>query len=190
MIKSVAWSGRTAGLHGVRTEGELNVDRGLRQLQEAHGHEVVDVTLPKRLALSARKYKNLLLDLERVLDETREGDALLGHSNGGYLAAWATRFRSYSSVILVNPALERDFDLRRSHGAHVHCIHSGADWVLRAVRYLPIGPRWGSAGVHGLNDLAPLGRNYRTTMGHSEIFEHSNVVVWAATWDRWIRVPR
>lgn len=178
------WTGRTALLHGVRSDGDRNVDLAIEPLTQL-GHQVVDVTIPKRLAIRARSYENLLLDLERLLDETREGDALIGHSNGGFLAAWATRFRRYSTVILVAPALARTFDISRSRGAEIWCVHSGGDTVLRMARAIP-WPRWGSAGLVGL-DMLDDRRNVRTTGGHSEIFEADNLEVWVPTWDRWIR---
>lgn len=157
---------RIALINGISTHGEGNVDNFIEPLT-ARGHEVIDIRLPKRHALSARW--GAKHDAKIIYKETEQYDAVIAHSFGGLRALKAAERRRFSHMFLFRPALARNYCLDKIAGTpKIHCIYSKEDTAVRIGSFLPFHP-FGRAGTHGMTDVGVI--NHESSGGHSADFD-------------------
>lgn len=140
-------------VHGYNvSDGGAGTTGGLRSELEEAGYEVLEFSTGWR-GLFMVRFGNEKRAQELALI-MREGDLLVGHSDGCNLINMATWFLEENymvppSVVVayVNPALDRDAELApRVRAAAVY--HTNSDWVVKLARILPFH-NWGDMGAHG-----------------------------------------
>lgn len=114
----------------------------------------------------------------------REGDILLGHSNGGTLTYLISKRTKIGGAILVNPALDPSLC---PEAPFIQVYYNNGDWVSSLAGMVPFNI-WGNMGSAGY-----LGSDPRVTnidcgnppdglpplQGHSDVFSHDKIRPWA-----------
>ncbi|MCR9260763.1 MAG: hypothetical protein NXH95_13635 [Pseudomonadaceae bacterium] len=152
---------RIVGVNGIATHGHGNIDVLLHRLDQL-GHETVDVQLRKRHFISA--WWGQKWDVESIYKASEDGDVVVAHSFGAPRVVEAMKYRHFSKVFLIRPAMSAKHVFARDE---VYCFHSKDDWPVRIGSWLPWHP-FGRAGVDGFTD--PLVTNFPTSGGHNADF--------------------
>lgn len=153
-------------VNGINTHGEKNVDLFFRL--ESEGHQVVDVTLPKRGVISS--WFTGKADARRLLKRARYGDIVIAHSRGGIVAALASRFNFFRQIFLIGPAMSRKWDWSLTKaGGSIFCFYSKTDFWVRVGSLIP-GHPFGQAGTHGFTDSRVINTDCSGT-SHGGYFE-------------------
>lgn len=136
-----------------------------------------------------------------ILDQVKDGDVLVGHSNG-CLICWELIEAGArpSAVVCVQPALRRD--TAWPEWLPVLCVYNDEDHIVSLGRMWgrfvsvvnPFGNRhgWGAAGRYGFDNANPLSENWNTNRppepaaGHSGIFETLPLHHWGRKINHWI----
>lgn len=135
----------------------------------------------------------------RIRPFVRDGDVLIGHSNG-CLVAWELIEAGVrpGAVICIQPALRRDTPW--PPGLPVLCLYNDRDWAVilgRAWgRFIsvanPFRERhgWGAAGRYGFDQAGITNRDTRRgpcpAEGHSGIFEPPPLQCWGLALHDWL----
>lgn len=153
---------RIAGVNGIATHGELNIDVLLARLS-AHGLLTIDIPLPKRHFVSA--WWGHKIDVERIYKGTVDGDIVVAHSFGCQRVAEAMKYRKFEKVFMIRPAMDRGYRFDRDG---VYCFHSKDDLPLKIGSFLPCHP-FGKAGLVGFDDKSVM--NIKSEGHHNADFE-------------------
>ena len=145
-------------VHGYNVrDGGAGTTGGLRPILEAVGYEVLEFNTGWRGLFMVRF--GSAKRARRLARMIREGDLLIGHSDGCNLinlASWCLANGSKPTpkfVAYINPALDRDAQLApQIHRALVCYTHS--DSVVKVAKLLPFH-NWGDMGAHGYAEKDP-----------------------------------
>lgn len=150
MLKGTCWL-----VHGIRSDGTLNVDR-LRPYAEAAGYVVREFEYGWTHALMAWWMNDRRAHLLSKL--VQPGDVAIGHSNGCAILDRATDHgAAFDTLVYVTPALEVE-QRPASQVRRLFVFYSPDDkatWVARLFRWLP-GSRWGAMGRYGYEGITDM----------------------------------
>lgn len=172
-------------VHGFNvTDGGAGSTDKLRDSLEARGYEVIEH--------DTKWSRSLLFNLlsvrfgnrkraEVLAQDIKEGDLLIGHSNGCCLIAMACWLLAQLSdtigvkVVMLNPALDKDAPLSKAISQAL-VFHTKSDKVVLSSKIL-LGHKWGECGkvgYHGVSSDRVTNVSYESIglqgMGHSGVF--------------------
>lgn len=135
-------------VHGfnVSDGGARTIDLMIPHL-EAAGHEVVQFDYGWRGLLGVRfMSKN---DARALMRLYRDGDVVIGHSNGGHIIAIAIELgMPVEHVIMIHPALDTDWAPPEGHPVkEVYVYYSSRDKATWWSQFSPW--KWGGMGTYG-----------------------------------------
>lgn len=175
-------------VHGYNVrDGGAGTTDGLRPLLEAAGYEVLEFDTGWR-GLFMVRFGNAKR-ARRLARMIREGDLLIGHSDGCNLinlASWCLANSSRPTpkfVVYINPALDRDTQLAPQIHRALVC-HTPSDDVVKMAKLLPFH-NWGDMGACGYSEKDPGKTDTRyvnlshesmgvANAGHSGVLHGSN----------------
>lgn len=152
-----------AGINGINTHGQANVDVVLSHLR-SRDIPTIDVSLPMRNWISARWGGRK--DAEAIVEQVPAGAVLVAHSFGAVRARLAHWLQEFSAIILIAPADGRSATWRNP--SRVWCYHSRSDLAVLAGSVLPFHV-FGRAGLDGYKQAGV--HNRRVDSSHSDYFE-------------------
>jgi hypothetical protein len=161
------------GVHGIRSDGHLNIDLLLDEMSRK-GHKVKDVQTPSRSTWEAR-FKSRM-DGQQVANVSEDGDVLLAHSYGCLVASEAMKLVKYKAVYLFRPAMSRKYKFQASP-TKIYCIYSIADKAIWLGGFLRFNHPFGLAGVFGFRSDRVT--NLMSKGHHGSDFEPETVESWA-----------
>lgn len=167
--------------HGwrVRDKGAKTVDRFNGYLPNPKDHD-----LGYSLGLISTKHRSKK-HARKLAYMMAAGDYAIGHSNGCFIIAEALwQGAQFRRIVLVNPALDRDFPLPSACMLEAALVvYCPKDMAVRAGKLVPWNS-WGDAGAKGLrnNDSRVINWDYTATAkrhdlktGHSKFWKSPQV---------------
>lgn len=140
----------------------------------ASGHEVSQADYGWTFLFTVRFF-NKKIAREKVLPLVRPGSIGIGHSNGCALLAYAAEMGApFSTVILINPALDSDYAFP-AQVKNVLVIYNEKDFWIRLAKLLLLH-KWGAQGRKGFTGIDARYTQYSSyklwgVEGHSEVFK-------------------
>ena len=173
-------------LHGIHTsEPSGGVVKLLKPYFEKAGFGDVVVHSYGYVFAITTRWKNPQV-VEEILPKIKNGDIVVGHSNGGTLA-WmlAERGAPISGAVLINPALDANKALANQvRWVHVYFNQDDtAVWLSKML--LPFRHPWGEQGRIGYNGAPDVRysnfdcqKESPPVFGHMDIFNPDKIYAW------------
>ena len=169
---------RILGINGIRSDGQNNTDRLLRELEKM-GYETVDVSYPRVNVFTARSRKRQLKNAQLIREVYQPGDAVIAHSYGCLLTLRAMEIGcEFSQVFYFGAAMNDDFSFPFNGMVKLWNYHNPNDMALTLGRLLA----WHDFGAMGQTGYrGPLDQRIRNipmrhrspgrfSMNHSHYF--------------------
>jgi len=184
-------------VHGIKDDGYSTVNKLGKRIADLSEGTVISSPFARPKIWGSRKrgiitgniepfvYK----DAKALLADSPKGTSILAHSQGGQIASIASLFRGaqFDTLILLMPALRRDFTFSTTGFNKLLVVHNIFDSAIFLARFLKKFSDWGEMGRYGsdwLDHHPEKGMNIAAPYeakgnDHSFIFENEQIDMWA-----------